>query len=383
MEPFDIKASTARVEYILHIRSRVTIIMGESGTGKTTLVSVIGRYISEKGARGRKTAQVQCRLECGVLGDDDTLEKYQDKENTIVFIDEKHTRLYTREFANQVNRSKCHVVIMTRKSLGGIAYGFNDIYQFRNSGKFHENIPLYQINTEKIHPNLIVTEDSGTGYDFWKEISKNIGADCISSGGRSKMPGTIASKAQEYKCVLAVADCCGTGDISGGLVNVQKKFTNVHICLPESFEYMLMDSVLFGETFKNREEEAYRISVDKRINMEKAYAELLRQYTKGTGAEYKKRGRLKKCYTEQCCYTNATDCRYMCGFKKCIKLRSILKSVEYQLDIDWRAFEERCETNKNNQETITRAALADSMLQGIKEYDVNKDNNIIGGINEK
>lgn len=61
--------STKKLRYELNLRRNITIIQGDSASGKTTLVQIVSDYLSGKAGPG---TEVVCDRKCVVLSGDST-----------------------------------------------------------------------------------------------------------------------------------------------------------------------------------------------------------------------------------------------------------------------------------------------------------------------
>ena len=63
------------------------------------------------------------------------------------------------------------------------------IVSFLMKQKYNEIYHLYgEISEEKnINPKLVITEDSNSGFEFFKEMSRQKGVNCFSAGGKSNI----------------------------------------------------------------------------------------------------------------------------------------------------------------------------------------------------
>ncbi len=64
----NILISTKRLRYELELRRNITIIQGDSASGKTTMIQIISDYLAGKAGPGTK---VVCDRKCVVLSGDD------------------------------------------------------------------------------------------------------------------------------------------------------------------------------------------------------------------------------------------------------------------------------------------------------------------------
>ncbi len=125
--------ANAMVRYDFTIRRNITIIKGNSATGKTTLVEMIREFYESGESSGVK---LKCRKNCRVLSGRDWKLILSVTKEHIIFIDEDNTFLPTREFAEAVRGSDNYYVIVTRESLPNLPYSVEEIYGIRESGKY-------------------------------------------------------------------------------------------------------------------------------------------------------------------------------------------------------------------------------------------------------
>lgn len=169
--------SNSNVRYDFMIRRNITIIKGDSATGKTTLVEMIGEYYESGGDSG---INLRCDRPCRTLGGKDWKAILSLLHETIVFIDEGNAFLHTTEFADAVRDSDNYYVLVTREGLPNLPYSVEEIYGIRHSGKyaglkqaFNEFYHIYgrRDNWENVRPEQILTEDSNAGFEFFEGLS--------------------------------------------------------------------------------------------------------------------------------------------------------------------------------------------------------------------
>lgn len=130
---YHIIVSNEKVKYEFDIRRNITIIKGDSATGKTTLVEMIREYYESGENSG---VLLRCDRECRVLSGRDWKVILQATEGCIIFIDEENDFLPTDEFARSVQGSDNYFVIVTREGLPNLPYSIDEIYGIRVSGKY-------------------------------------------------------------------------------------------------------------------------------------------------------------------------------------------------------------------------------------------------------
>ncbi len=159
--------STKKLRYELNLRRNITIIQGDSATGKTTLIQIINDYLSSRTGPG---TDVICKKKCAVLSGDleSILIRLERLSDTIVFANEQEHFLYPKRFAAAVLKSDCYFVFITRDDLHTLPYSVNEIYCLKNSGYYqntrqvynslHQIYPESQVH-DMIAPTMILTED--------------------------------------------------------------------------------------------------------------------------------------------------------------------------------------------------------------------------------
>ena len=155
------------MRYELNLRRNITIIQGDSATGKTTLIQIINNYLSSRTGPG---TDVICKKKCAVLSGDleSVLIRLERLSDTIVFANEQEHFLYPKRFAAAVLKSDCYFVFITRDDLHTLPYSVNEIYCLKNSGYYqntrqvynslHQIYPESQVH-DMIAPTMILTED--------------------------------------------------------------------------------------------------------------------------------------------------------------------------------------------------------------------------------
>ena len=125
--------STKRLRYDFELRRNLTIIKGDSATGKTTLVEMIRDYINDPSG---SPVELSCDKSCYVI--DGTLwqEQLSGITDSIVFIDEGNRFIKTTEFADAISRTDNYYVIITREGLPALPYSVEEIYGIRTSGRY-------------------------------------------------------------------------------------------------------------------------------------------------------------------------------------------------------------------------------------------------------
>ena len=110
-----IRVGNRRLMYEFTIWRNLTIIRGNSATGKTTLIEMIREFNLQGEDSG---VQVSCSSPCVVVEGRNWEKQLEDlEEDSIVFIDEGNRFVSSQRFAEMVRISGNYFVIVTRENL--------------------------------------------------------------------------------------------------------------------------------------------------------------------------------------------------------------------------------------------------------------------------
>lgn len=133
---------TKRIKYEFDIKRNITIIQGDSATGKTTLVNMLFEYATQ---RGRTGMILQSDAPCVVFqpSNGNWKEELALIKDSIIFIDEQYTFIRSKEFADAIKETSNYYVLITRWSLPTLPYSIKEIYGIRTTGKYHYPDQIY------------------------------------------------------------------------------------------------------------------------------------------------------------------------------------------------------------------------------------------------
>ena len=109
---YTVKINNSRVSYTLELERNITILTGDSGTGKSS----IRRLVHDYEEYGRKSgvsikSKVPCRT---IISDEDWEYKLSRITNSIIFIDEGHGFIKSKEFAEAISGNDNYFVLITK-----------------------------------------------------------------------------------------------------------------------------------------------------------------------------------------------------------------------------------------------------------------------------
>ena len=282
-----------KLHYEFEIKRNITIIQGDSATGKTTLINMLRQAENLGESSG---VDVLSNVPCRILEGVSWKLILQNTAGTIFFIDEENAFINTEEFAAEVRGSDNYFVLITRENLYNLPYSVEEIYGLYASGRYQNTKKIYQqmyriysdIQELPIKPELFILEDSNFGYEFFKAVSDERNLECESAGGKSNIFSKIKNVKNREVCVIA--DGAAIGPEMNGLYEISHKKKNIHLYLPESFEWIILKSGLIDDREIRKILETPELFIDskKYFSWERFFTNLLIEKTKNSYLQYRK-----------------------------------------------------------------------------------------------
>lgn len=313
---FRFKVKSKKILFEFVIRRNITVIKGDSATGKTTLLHMLYEYLRVGRESGYSVTSdaayyVYLRREVG--------RDWQDAlfplEHTIIFIEENNNFVFSEEFADFVKNSDNYFVLVNRAPFKMLPYSVHEIYEIVTHGQrtdmkesYHVLRELYSnypmISNNKMQ--TVIVEDSNAGYQFFSHIFADRKVQSVS--GNSNMIGYLRN--MKEKDVLIIAD----GAAFGAMVEECMEFIQsqlwfrVAVWLPESFEYLILRSGLIQEKALPDILERTSNYVESRQfeSWERFFTAVLVSLTNGTVGQYTKRS-LNEYYLQERCIHKIVD----------------------------------------------------------------------------
>ena len=284
------------LKYEFVIRRNITIVRGNSATGKTTLIEMIREFNQDE----KSGVNISCEKQCVVLEGRNWLEDLRRMDDSIVFIDENSRFTNSYDFASAIKGTNNYYVIVTREKLSNLPYSIEEIYGIRENGRYarltseYTENRFYQLYGNR--PNLdfgpeeIITEDEGSGNDFWKELVGNTMIKCLAAGGKDRVIKVLRDASRSKRKLVVVDGAAFGAEMEEVMTYINLIDANTKLFAPESFEYLLLNSDLFpgkeiGEILENTQDYA-----DSReyMSWEQFYTKLIVDLTEGTKMQYTK-----------------------------------------------------------------------------------------------
>lgn len=139
---FQIRIYDNKVDYRLEVKSKFTIIRGDSGTGKTTLIDML-TYVNDNNS-DMSGVHIESKLKCALIDKKNWREQIEESDGTVFFMDENLSRLCCdKEFVSIALQSHNYFVIMSNMQMKSTPYSCDDIYRITRDGKHHTLKPYY------------------------------------------------------------------------------------------------------------------------------------------------------------------------------------------------------------------------------------------------
>ena len=292
---YEIVVSNVKVRYEFTIRRNITVVKGDSATGKTTLVEMIREHYEAGVSSG---IDLKCEKTCRVLAGRDWNVLLGAMHDSIIFIDEDNEFLPTDDFARAVRESDNYYVIVSREGLANLPYSVEEIYGIRESGKYASMKRVYNEfyhiygNTEirkTICPERVIVEDSNSGYEFFKGISEKKDYTVTSANGKSNIFAQVMNCLDRN--VLVIADGAAFGAEMDRMMKLALRKKGVALYLPESFEWLLLKSGVVTDRSLDSVLASLENWIESRVyfSWERFFTALLSKVTKDTYLRYSKR----------------------------------------------------------------------------------------------
>ena len=226
-----------RVKFEFDIRRNITVVRGDSATGKTTLMTLIEAY-ERLGEDSGVTISCACR--CVTINNANWQAVLDSVSSCIVFADEDTKAIKTPEFARRIRQTNNYYVFITRENLPNLPYSVEEIYGFHASGKYSDLRKTYNSFYRIYEPaepradalvKTAIVEDSNSGYDFFLAIA-NKDVRVVSAGGKSNVRHLLFEVGSQD--TLVIADGAAFGSEMADAMTRQEPVTCVRAgaCLP-------------------------------------------------------------------------------------------------------------------------------------------------------
>ncbi len=220
-----VKVSNREGSFEFLLNRNITIVRGDSGTGKTTLFEMIADYTRQGNKSG---VTIISDAECVALIDMDWKNQLENISDSIVFIDEGAEYLTTKDFARIIKSTNNYYVIFTRENLHDLPYSVEEIYEIKGK-KHHRFEKFYKSDNQhmyyrdragrKIEFEALLTEDSNSGFQFYQNYFKDKDIECYTSSSNSNIFNWL--KDNKDKKLIVIADGAAFGSEMDRVLKLQ------------------------------------------------------------------------------------------------------------------------------------------------------------------
>ena len=282
-----IEVRSKRIVFTIELERNITILRGDSATGKTTLVEMLSAYENY----GRKSGvTIVCDKTCRVLSGALWEARLKDIQDTIVFVDEGSTFVSSLDFARAIQKTDNYYVLVTREDLSTLPYGVNAILELKKTTSrfkrtYNKAYPIYDSlsasNVQLGDVEKLLTEDANSGYQLFTKVGEKYGIVCISAAGKDNIKQKIFPLKSEK--ILVIADGAAFGPQMNDIYRLmQEASAKFSLYLPESLEWLLLKADLIGQSdiLEILEHPADFIESSEFFSWERFFTNLLEQRTK-------------------------------------------------------------------------------------------------------
>lgn len=281
-----------KLKYVLELNRNITIIKGNSGTGKTTLCNML------RSSQNRRGGGVHCNIKDKIFilenswKKEDVMHFINDNKGKIVVADEGTDYIYDKWFTDFIRYTDNYYVFISRSArFNDLTYAVNSIYYLGSEKEGNVTVnrlyKCYENEEKSITPDIIVVEDSKAGKTMVELCFPDIKV--ISSKGKDNVLNTIKFLQEKHpnKIIYTIVDGAAFGSCIGSVCNYLSE--KVFLFAPESFEYLLLNAKVFYRTVKDKliNTENYCDSKDY-LSWERYYTSLLINECKKRNIHYSK-----------------------------------------------------------------------------------------------
>lgn len=243
--------TSRRAEYRLELERKITVIKGKSGTGKSSVIRLVSDYLELGKDSGIKVTVSSLTRLLVLTNSSDWDTVMPSLRNTIIFFDEDVRYIYTEAFQKALWTADCYAVIISRSGqFTGLPFAVSSIYELVTERNGKNTITsMYHLYEEKHKRNdfdLVVTEDSNSGYEMAKYAFDSEKMRVISAGGNASVYRTLMKNGGENDQICVDVDGAAFGPYIEPVLKFAELQGTISVSAPESFEFILLhlDSVM-------------------------------------------------------------------------------------------------------------------------------------------
>lgn len=299
---------TPIIEYDVILTRQVSVLTGDSGTGKTLMLQLIDTN-DHRGGNARSGIIVDSPVELVVIQGERDIYNIIKKDSACVYLfdedicnilmsstdDVKSARRYLKSL---VEKSNAYFVFVSRELLRFVDYSVLSVFELYDvngdSSKFVTKNTYGWYDNTPIDADFVITEDKGIGCLFYKSTLVN--CEVISAGGKNNIVDKVYKSIDSGFCsIFVIADGAVFGRYMLALNDIKEANPDIELrlFLPESFEYVVLKSGIESAIDTDMIDNPIKyVDSEKYISYERYFTDLLKfcsEYSKGKkGLKYLK-----------------------------------------------------------------------------------------------
>ena len=314
-----ISITSRKATYHLELERKISVLKGNSGTGKSSLIRLISEYLEYGKQSGVKLLTDPVVSLSVLTNTSDWLEILASVHETVLFIDEDVRYLYSESFQRELWAADCYAVIVSRSGrFSALPYSIFGIYELVTEKKGINTATtmyrLYEEERDRGYFDLVLTEDSNSGFEMASFAFEN--AEVVSAGGNSLVIAKFQGLNQMHDHVCVIVDGAAFGAFIEPMLKYAETRGNTWVLAPESFEYVLLN---FNEVKRHLSSDQGELTRTYDFcdgseygSWEQYYEDLLKQVTTDHfGFTYSKR-KLNQWFLNSNCRDQYIDMLYKC-----------------------------------------------------------------------
>jgi len=324
-----ISVTSRKSSYRLELERKISVLKGNSGTGKSSLIRLISEYLEYGKQSGVKISIDSSATLVVLTNSSDWIQILSSIHDTVLFIDEDVRYLYSEGFQRELWEADCYAVIVSRSGMfTAIPYSVFGVYELVTEKKgINTATGMYHLYEEKHDQggfNLLLTEDSNSGFEMAQYAFEGDCTEVVSAGGNASVLTCFQKLSKSYDRICVNVDGAAFGAFIEPLLKFAELRGNTRVLAPESFEYVLLNTREIRKHLSQNLGELTRTfdycDSQQFVSWEQYYEELLKQVTsEHLDFTYNKR-KLNKWFLNENCVEQYIDILLKCFITRCVRL---------------------------------------------------------------
>lgn len=335
------------IKYHLELDRRINFIVGNSGTGKTTIVDLVNSSLNDS------SISINTNIELYPVTLLSWRNDIKSLTNKLIIMDDLEV-VSTMEFASLVKnyciKNNLYFLIMCRDDSDTImsgcsflSYSMNSIYKLVMQNGIHILVPYYKYSADTSNDyDICIVEDSKAGLEFFKNLFKGR-FEVVSSNGKSGIVDKVEEKIRMgYSNIFVIFDTASFGCHFEEFHRKLNRY-DINVCFMSTYE--CFEELLIQSNIVNHLDKVKYVLNDlpnfdnTHVSWETYFEEWLytltkdKQYVQRHGSHHSK---LNDCYLIDCGSKGRNKDGYICKnlcdvFLKGNKFEEMLRETKYKI----------------------------------------------------